>query len=242
MGFRPLAWNSETSLPSSGLIYTYVCLLYSTCVFSGACPVFSGISLSLKLCSIYTFDLQFTLVRVCLSKPSGLLLPPSGVLLGLTVARVWGEGEGPLVPLIGSFPDYLALFGLVFGRLLKFDSPRKTRGGGKTTFDSPFFQGCAFSFLLMSVLSELWPITIATSYIVNLLIRIFLGTKCFSIFYTTCVSWLLFRPCSGLPHVPLSFWNQFPFLQGSSTFTSIYYLLEVSGAHPIFQGYLGLWN
>ena len=190
-------------------MYIYYILLVF--LFRCVSRFFLGISLSLKLCSIYTFDLQFTLVRVCLSKPSGLLLPPSGVLLGLTVARVLGEGESPLVPLSGSFPDYLALFGLVFGRLLKFDSPRKTRGGGKTTFDSPFFQGCAFSFLLMSVLSELWPITIATSYIVNLLIRIFLGTRCFSIFYTTCVSWLLFRPCSGLPHVPLSFWNQSPF-------------------------------
>ena len=171
-------------------------------------------SLSLKLCSIYTFDLQFTLVRVCLSKPSGLLLPPSGVLLGLTVARVLGEGESPLVPLSGSFPDYLALFGLVFGRLLKFDSPRKTRGGGRRPSIHLFFRDVhflRFYFLLISVLSELWPITIATSYIVNLLIRIFLGTKCFSIFYTTCVSWLLFRPCSGLPHVPLSFWNQSPF-------------------------------
>ena len=113
MGFRPLAWNSETSLPSSGLIYTYVCLLYSTCVFSGACPVFLGISLSLKLCSIYTFDLQFTLVRVCLSKPSGLLLPPSGVLLGLTVARVWGEGEKSFSPP----PRVLSgLFGFVWPR------------------------------------------------------------------------------------------------------------------------------
>ena len=173
MGFRSLAWNSETSLPSSGLIYTYVCLLYSTCVFSGACPVFSGISLSLKLCSIYTFDLQFTLVRVCLSKPSGLLLPPSGVLLGLTVARVWGGGGRSFSP-----PHRVlsGLFGFVWPRFrssFEILIHQGKQGGGKTTFDSPFLvRGCAFSFLLLSVLSELWPITIATSYTVNLLIRV----------------------------------------------------------------------
>ena len=72
-------------------MYIYYILLV---FFQVRVPFFSGISLSLKLCSIYTFDLQFTLVRVCLSKPSGLLLPPSGVLLGLTVARVLGGGGG----------------------------------------------------------------------------------------------------------------------------------------------------
>ena len=89
------------------------------------------------------------------------------------------------------------LFGFVWPRFrssFEIWFTKENKGGGKTTFDSPFFQGCAFSFLLMSVLSELWPITIATSYTVNLLIRIFLGTRCFSIFYTTCVSWPLFRP------------------------------------------------
>ena len=124
-------------------MYIYYILL----VFPFRCVsrFFLGIPLSLKMCSIYTFDLQFTLVRVCLPKPSGLLLPPSGVLLGLTVARVLGEGESPLVPLSGSFPDYLALFGLVFGRLLKFDSPRKTKGGGRRPSIHLFFLGmCIF--------------------------------------------------------------------------------------------------
>ena len=211
-GFRSLAWNPETSLPSSGLIYTYVYLLYSTCVFfSGACPVFSGISLSLKLCSIYTFDLQFTLVRVCLSKPSGLLLPQVGSYWDWLL-HVFGGGGRSFSP-----PHRVlsGLFGFVWPRFRSsFESlihQGKQGGGRRPSIHLFLVRGCAFSFLLLSVLSELWPITIATSYIVNLLIRIFLGTKCFSIFYTTCVSWLLFRPCSGLPHVPLSFWNQSPF-------------------------------
>ena len=130
-------------------MYIYYILLVF--LFRCVSRFFLGISLSLKLCSIYTFDLQFTLVRVCLPKPSGLLLPPSGVLLGLTVARVLGEGESPLVPLSGSFPDYLALFGLVFGRLLKFDSPRKTRGG-EDDLRFTFFSGmCIFFFFSFDV-------------------------------------------------------------------------------------------
>ena len=123
-------------------MYIYYILLVF--LFRCVSRFFLGISLSLKTCSIYTFALQFTLVRVCLPKPSGLLLPPSGVLLGLTVARVLGEGESPLVPLSGSFPDYLALFGLVFGRLLKFDSPRKTRGGGRRPSIHLFFRDVHF--------------------------------------------------------------------------------------------------
>ena len=140
LGSRTLAWNYETSLPSTGFVYTYVYLLYSTCVFSRCGSRLSGISLSLKLCSIYTFDLQFTLVRVRLSKPSGLLLPPGGVLLGLTVARVWGGG--------GSFsPPHQVLSGL-FGFVWPcFRSSFEIwfiKGGGRRPLIH-LLQGCAFS-------------------------------------------------------------------------------------------------
>ena len=142
-----------------------------------------------------------------------LAFAPKWGLTGTDRCTCFGGGGKSFSPPQRVLPGLLGFVRPRFRSSFEIWFTKENKGGGKTTFDSPFFQGCAFSFsfLLMSVLSELWPITIATSYIVNLLIRIFLGTKCFSIFYTTCVSWLLFRPCSGLPHVPLSFWNQSPF-------------------------------
>ena len=146
MGFRPLAWNSETSLPSSGLIYTYVYLLYSTCVpFQVRVPFLLG-DISVSEIVFYLHIWFAVYIGQSLSAQTfRLAFAPKWGLTGTDRCTCLGEGESPLVPLIGSFPDYLALFGLVFGRLLKFDSPRKTRGGGKTTFESPFVQGCAFS-------------------------------------------------------------------------------------------------
>ena len=124
-------------------MYIYYILLVF--LFRCVSRFFLGISLSLKLCSIYTFDLQFTLVRVCLSQTFRLAFAPKWGLTGTDRCTCLGEGESPLVPLSGSFPDYLALFGLVFGRLLKFDSPRKTKGGGRRPSIHLFFSGmCIF--------------------------------------------------------------------------------------------------
>ena len=141
LGSRTLAWNYETSLPSTGFVYTYVYLLYSTCVFSGAGPVFQGY-LCLWNCVLSTH-------LICSLHWSEFVCPNLPACFCPLVGSYWdwplhvfGEGEGPLVPLIKSFPDCLALFGLVFGRLLKFDSSRR---GGKTTFDSPSSGMCIFS-------------------------------------------------------------------------------------------------
>ena len=144
MGFRPLAWNSETSLPSSGLIYTYVYLLYSTCVFSRCVSrFFRDISVSEIVFYLHIWFAVY--IGQSLSVQTfRLAFAPKWGLTGTDCCTCLGEGEGPLVPLIGSFPDCLALFGLVFGRLLKFDSPRKTRGG-EDDLRFTFFSGmCIF--------------------------------------------------------------------------------------------------
>ena len=140
LGSRTLAWNYETSLPSTGFVYTYVYLLYSTCVFSGAGPVFQGY-LCLWNCVLSTH-------LICSLHWSEFVCPNLPACFCPLVGSYWdwplhvfGEGEGPLVPLIKSFPDCLALFGLVFGRLLKFDS---SRGGGRRPLIH-LLQGCAFS-------------------------------------------------------------------------------------------------
>ena len=172
LGSRTLAWNYETSLPSTGFVYTYVYLLYSTCVFSGAGPVFPGY-LCLWNCVLSTH-------LICSLHWSEFVCPNLPACFCPLVGSYWdwplhvfGEGEGPLVPLIKSFPDCLALFGLVFGRLLKFDSSR----GGEDDLWFTFFRDVhflrlrvrtpVFYFLLISVPSELWPIIVKFVFYIN---------------------------------------------------------------------------
>ena len=125
-------------------MYIYYILLVF--LFRCVSRFFLGISLSLKMCSIYTFDLQFTLVRVCLSKPSGLLLPPSGVLLGLTVARVLGGGGKSFSPPQRVLPGLLGFVRPRFRSSFEILIHQGKQGGGKTTFDSPFFRDVHFLF------------------------------------------------------------------------------------------------
>ena len=148
MGFRPLAWNSETSLPSSGLIYTYVYLLYSTCVsFQVRVPfLLRDISVSENVFYLHIWFAVY--IGQSLSVQTfRLAFAPKWGLTGTDRCTCLGEGESPLVPLSGSFPDYLALFGLVFGRLLKFWFTKENKGGGRRPSIHLFFRDVHFPFL-----------------------------------------------------------------------------------------------
>ena len=173
MGFRPLAWNSETSLSSSGLIYTYVYLLYSTCVSFQVRVPFLLRDISVSEIVFYLHIWFAVYIGQSLSVQTfRLAFAPKWGLTGTDRCTCLGGGGKSFGPPQRVLPGLLGFVRPRFRSSFEIWFTKENKGGGKTTFDSPFFQGCAFSFLLMSVLSELWPITIATSYTVNLLIRV----------------------------------------------------------------------
>ena len=153
MGFRPLAWNSETSLPSSGLIYTYVYLLYSTCVSFQVRVPFLLRDISVSEIVFYLHIWFAVYIGQSLSVPNlpACFYPQVGSYWDWPL-HVFGGGGKSFSP-----PHRVlsGLFGFVWPRFrssFEIWFTKENKRGEKTTFDSPFFLGvCIFLFFSFDV-------------------------------------------------------------------------------------------